>query len=204
MVERRELHFFSITAWLFQRLVYYFCRWYFFRVKDWTVTASPGLNQLQKPVILAVAPHLSHSDVVIVPSSLPIQLLPVRWLADTKVFSGRVRSLWLKLWGAIPVDRDRFGSIEPEEIRRIVEFADKGKCIGVFPECCLVGGHFGDPHRDLLVTAMEKKISVLPVNLTGNDDPTNFYVLNTAQKKVRVTIGDPLSDPANLLDELTS
>lgn len=162
------------------------------------------MNRLQKPVILAVAPHLSHRDVVIVPSSIPIHLLPVRWLADTKVFSGRIQSLWLKLWGAIPVDRTRSGSIHPEDVHRIIEIARKGGCIGVFPECCLVGGHFGDPHRDLIVTAIDKKISVLPISLTANDDLATSYVLSSASKKLRIIIGDPLSDASDLLEALTS
>lgn len=204
MGKRDELSLYSTTAWLLQRVIYYFCRWYFFRMKGWSITASPQLNQAQKPVILAVAPHLSHTDVVIVPASVPIHLLPVRWLADKKIFTGRLKSLWLKLWGAIPVDRDQFGSIEREDIHRILDFANTGKCIGVFPECCLVGGRFGDPHRDLVVTAMGKSICVVPVSLIGNEAPVRLFLLNDVEQNPRVSIGEPLSDAADLLDELTS
>ena len=204
MGKRIEHSLYSSTAWLLQHVIYYFCRWYFFRLKDWSVTAGPQLSQVKKPVIFAVAPHLSHIDVVIVPTSVPSHLLPVRWLADKKIFTGRLKSFWLKLWGAIPVDRDQFGSIESEDIHRILDFANTGKCIGVFPECCLVGGRFGDPHRDLVVTAMGKRICVVPVSLTGNDAPVRPFLLNNSGMNARVSIGDPLSDATDLLDELTS
>lgn len=204
MKKRNVLSLYATTAWLLQHVIYYFCRWYFFHLKGWSVTASPRLKQVQKPVILAVAPHLSHTDVVIVPASIPIHLLPVRWLADNKIFSGRLKSLWLKLWGAIPVDRDQFGSLDREDIQWVLDYAKKGNCIGVFPECCLVGGHFGDPHRDLVVTAMEKSICVLPVSLIDNEEPKRVFLLNGFEQKPLVSIGNPLSEAADLLDELTS
>ena len=89
---------FTASAWLLQHLSYRLCRWYFFRLQDWTINASPLMRQVHKPVILATAPHLSHSDVIIVPASIPLRLLPVRWLADRMIFNSRIKTLWYKLW----------------------------------------------------------------------------------------------------------
>jgi 1-acyl-sn-glycerol-3-phosphate acyltransferase len=203
MAKRLELSVFSFTAWLFQSVIYYFCRWYFFRHKGWSVTARTDLKQVRKPLILAAAPHLSHTDVVVVPASIPSHLLPVRWLADSKIFTGRIKSLWLKLWGAIPVERDPSGSFECEDIQQIVDYARKGKCIGVFPECCLVGGRFGDPQRDLIVTALDKSICVLPVALTGIERQQKLLPLNRVTQQSLISIGHPLSDATELLDEIT-
>lgn len=78
-MQQRTYHdLYSITAWLLQNISYYFCRWYFFYFKDGSITASPLLEEVQKPVILAVEPHLSHIDVILVPASIPMRLLPVR------------------------------------------------------------------------------------------------------------------------------
>lgn len=204
MAKQVDLTLYSITAWLLQHMVYYFCRWYFFQQKGWSVTASPQLEKVQKPVIFAVAPHMSHTDVVIVPASIPIRLLPVRWLADKKIFSGRIKSFWLKLWGAIPVERDQSGSIELDDIERILDYAMNGKCIGVFPECCLVGGRFGDPHRDLVVSAITSNIRVVPVSLSGNEGSIKPFSHNSIVQSTRISIGDPLTDAVDLLDGLTS
>lgn len=203
MGKRLELYLYSMTAWLLQHLVYYFCRWYFFRRKGWVLTIAAELRRVRKPLILAAAPHLSHTDVVIVPTSLPITLLPVRWLADSKIFNGGIKSFWLKLWGAIPIERDPSGAFDCEDIRKIVDYARKGKCIGVFPECCLVGGRFGDPQRDLIVTAMDRSICVLPVALSGMGSEQNAKPLNDVVQKPLVYIGRPLSNATDLLDEIT-
>jgi len=139
----------------------------------------------------------------LVPASLPIALLPVRWLADSKIFNGRIKSFWLKIWGAIPVERDPSGAFDCEDIQKIVDYACEGKCIGVFPECCLVGGRFGDPQRDLIVAAMDRSICVLPVALSGMIGERNVMVRNDVVQKPLVYIGHPLSNPTDLLDEIT-
>ena len=203
MGKRLELFVFSITAWLLQHLAYYFGRWYFFRHKGWTVTTRAELKQVRKPLILAAAPHLSHTDVVIVPAAIPFKLLPVRWLADRKIFTGRIKSLWLKLWGAIPVERDPSGAFDCDDIRKIVDYVLEGKCIGVFPECCLVGGRFGDPQRDLIITALDKSICVLPIALSGMINGRNALTRDDIAPKPLVYIGHPLSDATELLDEIT-
>ena len=140
---------------------------------------------------------------MIVPASIPIKLLPVRWLADRKIFTGRTKSLWLKLWGAIPVERDPSGAFDCEDIRKIVDFVLKGKCIGVFPECCLVGGRFGDPQRDLIVTAPDKSICVLPVALSGMIKSPNPSTRDAIAQKALIYVGHPLSDATELLDEIS-
>ena len=203
MGKRLELYLYSITAWVMQHIVYYFCRWYFFRRNGWALNIAAELRHVRKPLILAAAPHLSHKDVVIVPASLPTMLLPVRWLADSKIFNGRLKSFWLKLWGAIPVERDPSGAFDCEDIRKIVDYARKGKCIGVFPECCLVGGRFGDPQRDLIVTAMDRNICVLPVSLSGMTGEREDMPRGDVVQKPLVYIGQPLSKAADLLDEIT-
>ena len=195
---------YTASAWLLQHLSYPLCRWYFFRLRAWTMSTGPLLTRVHKPVILATAPHLSHSDVIIVPAAIPLRLLPVRWLADRKIFNSRLKTLWFKLWGAIPINRDPSGSLEPEDIRWILEFAKQGKCIGVFPECCLVGGPFGDPHRDLVVSALKRGISVLPVGLARDTRTPRLSFLSSVECKSQVAIGDPLSDAAELLDALVS
>ena len=194
---------FSFTAWWFQHVVYIFCHWYFFHHKNCALQLSEQLDSVNKPVIFAAAPHLSHADVVLVPASIPARLLPVRWLADKKIFNGPLKSLWLKLWGAIPVERDQYGSFKHEDIRWITGFSKQGHSVGVFPECCLVGGRFGDPHRDLVSTALRNNIPVIPVCLAGTERAERLSYLTGSDNHAWISIGAPLSEPADLLDGLT-
>lgn len=63
----------------------------------------------------------------------------------------------------------------------------------------LSGGHFGDSHRDLIVTALRKNICVLPVALIGTEKWEKPFLNKAVEWKIRVSISDPLSDSAELL-----
>ncbi|MES9832897.1 MAG: lysophospholipid acyltransferase family protein [Candidatus Thiodiazotropha sp. DIVDIV] len=158
------------------------------------------LDHVKTPLLLAVAPHMSHSDVVIVPASLPRHLLPVRWLADKKIFTNKIKSTWLKLWGAIPIERNVEGSINNDDIEWIIDFMQHGACVGVFPECCLVGGTFGAPHKTLIDAAMDNSLSVCPIGLIGTIDEKKTNYAAKFKNSPQIMIGDLISEPHELLD----
>ncbi|MCG7926898.1 MAG: 1-acyl-sn-glycerol-3-phosphate acyltransferase [Candidatus Thiodiazotropha taylori] len=162
------------------------------------------MKRTDTPVLLAVAPHTKHSDVVIVPASVPFHLLPVRWLADEKIFTNRIKSYWLKLWGAIPVKRSLQGELLREDIDAILKFTQSGKCVGVFPECCLVGGYFGELHQNLITQALVRKLPVYPIGLRVSELSLLDDKLKAPHSKKSVQIGAILSKPEDLLDRWTS
>ncbi|MBW9268027.1 MAG: 1-acyl-sn-glycerol-3-phosphate acyltransferase [Candidatus Thiodiazotropha sp. (ex. Lucinisca nassula)] len=162
------------------------------------------MKKTDTPLLLAVAPHTKHSDVVIVPASVPFHLLPVRWLADEKIFTNRVKSYWLKLWGAIPVKRTLQGELLCEDIDAILKFTQSGRCVGVFPECCLVGGYFGELHQNLITQALARKLPVYPIGLSVSETSALDEKLKEPHSKKTVQIGATLSKPEDLLDRWTS
>ncbi|MCU7855688.1 MAG: 1-acyl-sn-glycerol-3-phosphate acyltransferase [Candidatus Thiodiazotropha sp. (ex Lucinoma borealis)] len=169
-------------------------------MKRWNLNICSELNNIKRPLLLAVAPHMSHSDVVIVPASLPRHLLPVRWLADKKIFTNRVKSIWLKLWGAIPIERTVEGQIQSNDIEWIIDFIQRGACVGVFPECCLVGGMFSTHHKTLVDAVMAENLSVCPVGLRGNVEEKAMKPMKKIKDRPQIIIGDLLSEPQELLD----
>ncbi|MEW8339194.1 MAG: 1-acyl-sn-glycerol-3-phosphate acyltransferase [Candidatus Thiodiazotropha taylori] len=196
--------FYSTTARLLQRLIYPLCRLYYFKLKRVKLIDVSDMKRTDTPVLLAVAPHTKHSDVVIVPASVPFHLLPVRWVADEKIFTNRIKSYWLKLWGAIPVKRSLQGELLREDIDAILKFTQSGKCVGVFPECCLVGGYFGELHQNLITQALVRKLPVYPIGLRVSEMSVLDDKLEAPHSKKSVQIGAILSRPEDLLDRWTS
>ncbi|MET0081150.1 MAG: 1-acyl-sn-glycerol-3-phosphate acyltransferase [Candidatus Thiodiazotropha lotti] len=192
--------FYSATAWLLQRLIYPLCRLYYFKIRRVPLIDVSDMQKADAPLILAVAPHTKHSDVVIVPASVPFHLLPVRWLADEKIFTNRLKSYWLKLWGAVPVKRDLHGGMLLGDIDTIIEFTQSGKCVGVFPECCLVGGHFGELHQNLISNALKRRLPVYPIGLGFSEISSAGEQLRVERLKESVQIGEILTKPEDLLD----
>ncbi|MCG7872499.1 MAG: 1-acyl-sn-glycerol-3-phosphate acyltransferase [Candidatus Thiodiazotropha lotti] len=195
--------FYSITAWILQRLIYPLCRFYYFKIRGVTLIDVSGMKNADTPLLLAVAPHTKHSDVVIVPASVPFHLLPVRWLADEKIFTNQLKSYWLKLWGAVPVKRDRHGELRIDDIDTIIEFTESGKCVGIFPECCLVGGHFGELHQSLISKALKRRLPVYPIGLGFSELSSVGDELMVERIKESVQIGEILTKPEDLLDRWT-
>ncbi|MCG7910067.1 MAG: 1-acyl-sn-glycerol-3-phosphate acyltransferase [Candidatus Thiodiazotropha taylori] len=196
--------FYATTSWLLQRLIYPLCRLYYFKLKRVKLIDLSDMENSDKPLLLAVAPHTKHSDVVIVPASVPFHLLPVRWLADEKIFTNRIKSYWLKMWGAIPVKRSLQGELLRKDIDTILEFTQSGKCVGVFPECCLVGGYFGELHQNLITQALVRELPVYPIGLSVSEISFLDDKLEEPYAKKSVQIGAILSKPEDLLDRWTS
>ncbi len=207
--------FFAVSAWALQNFIYLPVRFYFKRIKRLRILRDNEIVKLSKPLIVAAAPHLTHLDVVVIPAALPRHQLPVRWLADRKIFSNPVSALWFKLWGAIPVSRGHDGSFHPEDIDWILEFALQGHCIGLFPECCLVGHQFGRHHQHIICQAIQKRIQVIPaalLNLASEDAeiasatprfsrlPKNR--ISQQPTRPQVIISKPLESCQDLLDSL--
>ncbi len=172
MTAQSSRDFFAVSAWLLQNAIYFAVRFYFKRIKRIHISRHSEIDKLEKPLIVAAAPHLTHLDVVVIPAALPRHQLPVRWLADRKIFDNPISNLWLKVWGAIPVIRDQDGSFQADDIDWILEFALQGNSIALFPECCLVGKQFGKHHQHIICHAIQKEINVIPAalkNLAAGD-----------------------------------
>lgn len=213
MTENTSRDFFTASAWVLQNLVYLAARSYFKYIKHIQISCHVEIERLRKPVIVAAAPHMAHLDVMVIPAALPRHQLPVRWLADQKIFDNTISSFWFKLWGAIPVNRDHDGSFQSDDIDWILEFALQGNCIGLFPECCLVGNQFGKHHQHIICQAIHKQIKVVPAVLknlavadTGlmaeHTGKLSKYRVYQQTSRPQVIISKPLESCVDLLDSL--
>ncbi|MCP3932173.1 MAG: 1-acyl-sn-glycerol-3-phosphate acyltransferase [Bacteroidetes bacterium] len=155
------------------------------------------MDSYKKPILLAVAPHTNIFDIIIVPAALPRHLLPVRWLADRKLFTRWYKRIWLCLWGAVPVSRSITGRFKEGGKNLILQMLNEKQTVAIFPECCLVGGSFSEIHQELFSSVINNNITVLPVNVQGIKalKPRNFIweKLNTA----RLVFGTPIKNSDN-------
>jgi len=190
--------FYSFSSWFLQNLVYYPTRLYLKYAKQCDLSCVGIPVKSDSPVVFAAAPHVSHLDVVLVPSAIPRNMLPLRWLADEKIYTGPIKSVWLKMWGAIKVRRHPDGGFEREEVQRVLGYMGSGRCIGVFPECCLVGGGFSGTHRDVIGGALERGYTVVAVSLSGVPVPETKQSWDG--EPLRVVVSRPLKKYADLLN----
>lgn len=215
MTKSTSWDYFALPAWLLQNIVYLATRFYLQTIRRIQISRHHEIDRLNKPLIIAAAPHLNHLDVIVIPAALPRHQLPVRWLADQKIFDNPLSSFWLKLWGAIPVRRDQDGNFQPEDIDWILDFALQGNCLGLFPECCLVGNQFSTHHQHIICHAIQKQIKVVPAalrNLASEDveiasatprfSRLSRNIISPRPTGPQVIISKPLESCQDLLDSL--
>jgi 1-acyl-sn-glycerol-3-phosphate acyltransferase len=179
------------TAWFLQNAIYDVTRLMFRIFVSWQNKTDEELLRSSKPLLFAVAPHTSMLDLVLLPAALPRRLLPVRWVADRNIFTSRFKTFWLKLWGAVPVRVHRKGSIAAREVETIVTLLKRGSSVGIFPECCMVGGSFSQNHSALLKVCLNSLVPVVPVALVGSTS-IRLSRLKDYKGKLKVYISAPL------------
>ncbi|MEW7979874.1 MAG: lysophospholipid acyltransferase family protein [Candidatus Sedimenticola endophacoides] len=190
--------FYSFSSWLLQNLVYYTTRLYLKYVKRCRLDLVGEARGRAGPVVFVAAPHLLHLDVVLVPCAIPRGMLPLRWLADEKIYTGPLKGLWLRLWGAIKVKRHPDGGFDPEDVEQVLGHATAGKRIGIFPECCLVGGRFSGTHRGVIGGALGRGFTAIPVSLSGVPLPETRTSWDG--KPLQVVVAPPLREYAELMN----
>ncbi len=191
---------YAVTAWLLQHAIYDTTRILLRFLMSWQPRIDEGLIQARKPLLFAVAPHTSTLDNILLPAALPRRLLPIRWIADRKIFSPWYRGVWLKLWGAVPARIPKRGGVHPQEVENVVDLARCGQSVSIFPECCMAGGSFNKNHAQLLKSCLDSSIAVVPVTLVGSKEirfkhkeehqnPLTVY-LSAPIKTTKATEGD--------------
>ena len=100
MGKRRDPY--AVTALVLQNGIYSVTRFLLRFLMSLRPEVDEELATAAKPLLFAVAPHTSMLDIIFLPAALPRRLLPVRWIADRKLFSPWYRGVWLRLWGAVP------------------------------------------------------------------------------------------------------
>ena len=173
-------------------MIYFPCRFVLKYRVELKIANETVLDDYKKPLLLAVAPHTNILDIIFVPAALPRHFLPVRWMADRKIFTKWYKRIWLSLWGAVPVGRSMTGSFAEGGKDLILQMLNEKHVVAIFPECCLIGGSFSEIHQELFCSVINNNIAVVPINLHGMKalKTRNLFweKLNTA----RVVFGTPI------------
>ena len=188
----RKISLYQWSSWLFQNMIYFPCRFILrfrlgLRVENETV-----LGDYTNPLLLAVSPHTNILDIILVPAALPRHLLPVRWVADRKIFTKWYRRIWLSLWGAVPVGRSRTGRFEENGADFVLQMLKKNRAVAIFPECCLIGGSFSDIHQELFSSVINSNVPVVPVNMEGMKALRKRNFILGKIKSTRIVFGSPI------------
>ena len=163
----KKIYLYEWTSWLFQNMIYFPCRFVLKYRVGLKIENETVLDDHKNPLLLAVAPHTNILDIIFVPAALPRHLLPVRWLADRKLFTRWYKRIWLSLWGALPVGRSMTGRFEEGGKDLILQMLNKKHAVAIFPECCLIGGSFSEIHQELFSSVINNNIAVVPIVIQG-------------------------------------
>ena len=193
----KNIDLYAWTSYFLQNIFYIPCRWLLIHRQGLRIKNTAVLSACTKPLLLAVAPHTNAFDIIFVPATLPRHLLPVRWLADRKIFSKWYKNIWFGLWGGVPVGRSLTGRFKGDEESLVLQVLEKKQTAAIFPECCLVGGSFSEIHHRLFSLVINNSIPVVPVNMQGMKTLKTKNLFWKKLNNVCITFGSPIKKDDN-------
>ncbi|NPA58813.1 MAG: 1-acyl-sn-glycerol-3-phosphate acyltransferase [Aquificae bacterium] len=122
---------------------------------------------------------------------------PILFMAKQELFKVPVLSWLIKKAGAIPVRRD---SRDIGALKKAIQLANSGHCIGIFPEGGRVKpGQFGKPQSGVGLLVSKTDAQVLPVRIEGTDIvmPVGAKFPKIGKAPIKIKIGKPLEIDRN-------
>ena len=156
------------------------------------ITEINGLENIPKngPFIIA-ANHESYMDHLIIVKTFVVHLnKKIHFLAKKEHFNNRLKSLWHRWAGAIPLDRDARGT---ETLKWAIEALKHGKIIGIHPEGTRsLTGKLQKGKTGAVRLALAAKVPIIPIGLIGTFEilPKGKYIPKL--KRATMNIGKPL------------
>ena len=140
--------------------------------------------------LLVVSNHLSHIDPPMLAASIP---RTISFLAKKELFPHPVLGPIIKMYGAVPVDRE--GGNNKESFDRILRLLERDWVIGVFPEGTRSKrGGIQRAKAGIALLAMRSNAPILPVGIIGSEKVRGFRSL-LSRPKITVRIGSPFTLP---------
>ena len=154
---------------------------------DWKVEGRECVPPMGP--LLVVSNHLSNLDPPMLGASLPRR---IRFMAKRGVFANPLVSLFLKAYGAVPLERN--GS-DIRTLNWTLRMLQQDAAIAVFPEGTRSPGGMREAIPGVALIALKSGAPILPVGLTGTESVGPIWQVAVPRGTFRVRIGQPFSLP---------
>lgn len=142
--------------------------------------------------LIIVSNHLSHIDPPMLAASIP---RTISFLAKQELFGHPAFGRMIKMYGALPVNREQ-GGTNKDSLGRVLRVLDRDGVIGVFPEGTRSkGGGMQRARAGVALLAIRSNAAILPVGIAGSEKIHGMGFLFT-RPQITVTIGEPFTLPA--------
>ena len=155
---------------------------------DWKVEGVDGVPP--RGPLLVVANHQSNLDPPMLGASIPRRIY---FMAKRGVFKNAPISLFLKAYGAVPLERD--GS-DIKAINWALRMLDQDSAIVVFPEGARSPGTMRNAMPGVALIALRSGAPILPVGITGTERIGPLWQVAIPRGTFRIRIGQPFSLPS--------
>lgn len=151
----------------------------------WEVKGRENIPKKGKVII--AANHLSYLDPVIIGVASPRRL---HYLAKASIFKIPVLNLIVKIYGAIPIEREKEYSIS---LRKGIEILNEGKGLVIFPEGTRnPGNKMIEPKKGVAFLSYKTGASVIPAKLIGTDKALGCGGKFIKPTKIKIIFGSPV------------
>jgi len=149
-------------------------------------------NIPKKGGFIIASNHLSYLDSPIIGVASPRKL---HYLAKLSLFKIPVLSFLIRIYGAIPIEREKEYSIS---IRKGLEILKKEEGLVIFPEGTRnPKGEVKIPKKGVAFLAYKTKVPVIPVKLKGTEKALAIGGKFVKPVKVKVIFGPPVKVESN-------
>jgi len=144
-------------------------------------------NILKKGGFIIASNHLSYLDPLIIGVASPRKL---HYLAKSSLFKIPILSFLIKIYGAIPIEREKEYSIS---IRKGMEILKNGDGLVIFPEGTRnPKGEVKIPKKGVAFLAYKIGVPVIPVKIKGAEKALSVGGKFIKPAKVKVIFGPPV------------
>lgn len=154
----------------------------------WRIHAT-GLHHIpDHGAAILASNHLSYSDHYFLPAVVPRQIF---FISKAQHFDVPVQRWLFEQWGVIPLKR---GEGDNEAFDRSLQVLREGKLFGIYPEGTRsTDGKLHRGRTGVARLALTARVPVIPVGMIGTDQVLPKGRSIPKLKKVRVSIGAPLT-----------
>ncbi|MBF8267030.1 MAG: 1-acyl-sn-glycerol-3-phosphate acyltransferase [Dehalococcoidia bacterium] len=154
---------------------------------DWRVEGAENVPPTGP--LLVVANHQSNIDPPLLAAALPRRIY---FMAKRGLFSNPLSSLFLRSYGAFPLNRD---GTDLAALQWSLRMLQQNAVLGVFPEGTRSPGAMRKAIPGVSMIALRSGAPILPVGITGSERLGPMWRVLLPTGKLRVRIGQPFSLP---------
>ncbi len=157
---------------------------------NWEVKGKENIPR--KGGFIIASNHLSYLDPIVIGVASPRKL---HYLAKSSLFKIPVLSFLIKIYGAIPIEREKEYSIS---IRKGLEILKKGGGVVIFPEGTRnPKGEVKIPKKGVAFLAYKTGVPVIPAKIKGTEKALFIGGKLIKPAKIKVIFGPPIKVESN-------